>query len=90
MKKILALTLIILLTLNTTHKVNAQCAMCRASATSSMNNKDKSNNAKHIGAGLNTGILYLMCILYIIGGVGTFFYWRNKKAIKAFLNGEAA
>jgi hypothetical protein len=50
--------------------VNAQCAMCKATLESNAQN-DKSK----IGAGLNTGILYLMVIPYVlIGGLAYYIY----------------
>jgi hypothetical protein len=85
MKKIL-ITMILFIGIYST--ASAQCAMCRASTASNMNNKN--TNSPKVGAGLNTGILYLMSIPYIVGGLGAFFYWRNKKSIKAFLNGDPA
>jgi hypothetical protein len=60
---------------------HSQCAMCRAGAESNM----KSNKNK-VGAGLNTGILYLMSIPYIIGGVAGITWFVKRKQIKAFLN----
>lgn len=40
--------------------VLAQCAMCRANASSSL------RNGSSIAKGLNTGILYLMAIPYLL------------------------
>ena len=59
----------------------SQCAMCRAGAESNM----KSSKNK-VGAGLNTGILYLMSIPYIIGGIAGVTWFVKRKQIKAFLN----
>ncbi len=57
-------------------QANAQCAMCRQSAESSLK-EGKSNK----GAGLNKGILYLMAVPYVMGaiGLGVYFY-QNRKA----------
>jgi hypothetical protein len=52
----------------------AQCAMCRASAESSI----KKNESK-TGRGLNKGILYLMSVPYLLGGVATFIYFKHRK-----------
>lgn len=53
------------------------CVMCRASVGES---KDK-GEAKKVGASLNTGILYLMTIPYIlVGTVGFFWYRSTRKA----------
>jgi len=47
--------------------VEAQCAMCKASATSSQDSGDTAIN------GLNSGILYLMGIPYVL----LLFFFRN-------------
>ena len=59
------------------------CSMCKATAESSL----KANKNK-VGAGLNSGIIYLMSIPYVVGGVGVFFYIKNKGRIKDFLKGN--
>ena len=51
----------------------AQCAMCKASVESDL------ANGGSIAQKLNTGILYLMAVPYIILMVGTYFFF--KKAI---------
>jgi hypothetical protein len=53
----------------------AQCAMCRTSAESDL----KSGGS--IGRGLNSGILYLMTIPYLILLIGGYFFF--KKSIDA-------
>ena len=50
----------------------AQCAMCKASAESDL----KSGGS--IARGLNTGILYLMAIPYIILMLGAYFFFRKQ------------
>lgn len=53
----------------------AQCAMCRATAESNL--KDGSSS---VGAGLNSGILYLMAIPYVMAAVGfSIWYFQKKK-----------
>ena len=55
-------------------EVSAQCAMCRATVESNVSSQ---NGA---GKGLNTGILYLMTIPYIlIGSLGYFWYVSSRK-----------
>jgi hypothetical protein len=66
-----------------TPEAKAQCAMCRANVESNMQKPENK-----IGAGLNTGILYLMSIPYLIGGIACFFWFRKKQEIKRFLNSE--
>ncbi len=58
---------------------NAQCAMCRATVESNVGTGSKEPESQ-VGSGLNTGILYLMVIPYIlIGTVGFLWYKSNKK-----------
>lgn len=59
MKKAIFIT-ILFLTFVGIQDVEAQCAMCKASATSSQESGDTAIN------GLNSGILYLMGIPYIL------------------------
>ena len=49
----------------------AQCAMCKASVESDL------KNGGSIGTGLNTGILYLMAIPYIILMIGGYFFFKK-------------
>jgi len=54
--------------------LSAQCAMCRATVESNV------STGQGVGKGLNTGILYLMVIPYIlIGALGYFWYVSSKK-----------
>lgn len=80
------LFLIAVLTFNfqlLTFNCTAQCAMCKTSVESDL------AAGGSIGEGLNTGILYLMAIPYVILMVGAYFFfkksidakiktWRNK------------
>ncbi len=52
----------------------AQCAMCAATVES--NAKEE---AKTIAEGLNTGILYLMTIPYVLFGTIAYLWYRNAK-----------
>ncbi|WP_162427467.1 hypothetical protein [Pontibacter pudoricolor] len=57
----------------------SQCAMCRATVESNVGT-GKAESDTAVGSGLNTGILYLMAIPYIlIGTVGFLWYKSNKK-----------
>lgn len=63
------------------HSVSfAQCAMCRASVENNVSNGDTS-----IGAGLNSGILYLFLMPYLIAGVIGFLWYRAAKKKRAKL-----
>ncbi|WP_026967840.1 hypothetical protein [Algoriphagus terrigena] len=56
----------------------AQCAMCRASVENNVANGETS-----IGAGLNTGIIYLFAMPYLLAAVIGFFWYRAAKRRKA-------
>lgn len=54
--------------------VSAQCAMCTVSAEQSV----KNGNTQ--GKGLNTGIIYLLVIPYLmISGIGLLWYLKYRK-----------
>jgi hypothetical protein len=56
----------------------AQCAMCKATVESNIE-----NGGKTVGRGLNSGILYLMSVPYLVlGGIGFMVYrnWKGKTA----------
>jgi hypothetical protein len=53
----------------------AQCAMCRATIENNV-----SNGNTRIGGGLNTGILYLMSIPYIVFAAIAWFWYRQSKS----------
>lgn len=57
--------------------LDAQCAMCKASV-------ETSNNASDLAQGLNSGILYLMSIPYVlIFGLGYFILRSQRRAKRA-------
>lgn len=58
----------------------AQCAMCRASVENNVSNGDTS-----IGSGLNTGILYLFVMPYLIATVIGILWYRAAKKRKSKL-----
>ncbi|WP_026955488.1 hypothetical protein [Algoriphagus vanfongensis] len=60
--------------------VHAQCAMCRASVENNVSNGDTS-----IGAGLNTGIIYLFVMPYLIATVIGILWYRAAKKRKSKL-----
>lgn len=73
--KFLLYIVLILLAMAVSFEMGAQCAMCKATAESSMDGADNS-----IGKGLNSGIIYLMlapyALLLLIGVV----FFRKKIA----------
>ena len=50
-----------------------QCSMCRRVAETGHSNDNSA------ARGLNKGILYLLAIPYVIGGVGAFVWYKNRK-----------
>lgn len=66
----------LLLLLGGAQQLYAQCAMCRATVESS-------SQSGGIGSGLNTGILYLMALPYIIIAFIGYFWYKNSKKQKA-------
>lgn len=56
--------------------LSAQCAMCKATLEAGGGQRGT------IGAGLNTGILYLMSVPYLAGVVLAYFWYKSAKAKK--------
>ncbi|MBK8847772.1 MAG: hypothetical protein IPO27_15010 [Bacteroidetes bacterium] len=75
MKKIVAVIILLVLSIA---QVYSQCAMCRANVESNMKSGENS-----IGAGLNSGILFLMAIPYLLAavGFGIWFYHRRRNRL---------
>jgi hypothetical protein len=73
LKKIFVTLLISAILLFATSQSFSQCSVCRASAESNV------EHGYSAGRGLNSGILYLLCMPYILGGVGFFIWYKNKK-----------
>jgi hypothetical protein len=68
--------LIFVLTLVQTGNAFAQCAMCRSTLENNFSNGDPG-----IGAGINTGILYLLVLPYLaILTLGYFWYKSSRNA----------
>ena len=65
--------ILLLLALNATD-VYAQCAMCRGTVESSMG-----NGRNNVGVGLNTGIMYLFVMPYLLVAAIGYFWYRNSK-----------
>lgn len=66
-----------LLTLKTQPSVG-QCAMCKATVENSKTGEQTAFEQR--ARGLNTGILYLMCIPYLLAAViGYYWYSHSKK-----------
>jgi hypothetical protein len=83
MKKIQLFILMAALFMLTANIGEAQCAMCRATAESASQHVDKG-----IGQGLNSGIVYLMVLPYLLlATVATVFF---RKKIFAFFKPAVA
>lgn len=72
MKKKLFIALLVLVLAGSAGSM-AQCSMCRRVAESNMENGETK------GRGLNTGILYLMSLPYLMGGVAGYIWWKHRK-----------
>lgn len=70
--QLLLLTLALSLSL-VVHQADAQCPMCRASVESNLKNGGRA------GRGLNTGILFMLSMPYLVVGVLGYVWWRNRK-----------
>lgn len=66
-----------LLAFNSYNAAIAQCAMCKTTVES--NQKEQAGLAKQKAEGLNTGILYLMVLPYIVFSVIGYMWYRNSK-----------
>jgi hypothetical protein len=53
----------------------AQCSMCRATVENNV-----SNGEVGIGLGLNTGILYLLAMPYLLIGIIAFLWYKKQKS----------
>ncbi len=59
----------------------SQCAMCRATVESNVGTGKRHNHEPEskVGLGLNTGILYLMVIPYLLIGTVGFLWYKNSR-----------
>ena len=73
MKRLLPISLILLLLLSGGSEVLAQCPMCRATAETNLANGGTE------GEGLNQGILYLLGMPYVLVATVAFIWWRNQR-----------
>ncbi|HLC84066.1 MAG TPA: hypothetical protein VJI69_09565, partial [Bacteroidia bacterium] len=71
-KKIISCCILFVLLFISNANTFAQCAMCKTSVESDL------NNGGSIGKELNTGILYLMTLPYIILMLGAYFFFKKQ------------
>jgi len=84
MKKLTVIFGMLMIFILTSADTFAQCAMCRGSVESSMG-----NGRNNVGVGLNTGIVYLFVMPYLIVAVMGYLWYRNSKKNqqeRAFVN----
>lgn len=75
MKKLLSTgILLVVMLLMSSSQIWAQCAMCRGSVESTMG-----NGRNNVGIGLNTGIMYLFVMPYLIVAVVAYMWFRDSK-----------
>ncbi|WP_347160226.1 hypothetical protein [Pontibacter chitinilyticus] len=56
----------------------SQCAMCQATVESNAGKGHEDSDNK-VGTGLNTGILYLMVVPYLLIGTVGFLWYKNTR-----------
>ena len=74
MKKIALSVVIIFIVTSLNIDLLAQCPMCRMAAESNL------ENGGTAGKGLNTGILYIFVMPYLIIGTIGFLWFKNRKS----------
>lgn len=76
MKKVIVFLFIVMLSFSFTPNVKAQCSMCTISA------EQGTKNGNTQGKGLNSGIIYLLVIPYLLmTGIGVLWYRNYRKNI---------
>lgn len=78
MKRFLAVIGLVILFVINSAGAFAQCAMCRGTVESSMG-----NGRNNVGVGLNTGIMFLFVMPYLLVAVIGYFWYRNSKRAQA-------
>lgn len=81
LKNILAAVALTLLLVFAGTDAYSQCAMCRATVESNVGTGKGHNHEpeSEVGSGLNTGILYLMIIPYLLIGTVGFLWYKNSR-----------
>ncbi|HFA51222.1 MAG TPA: hypothetical protein ENJ95_19595 [Bacteroidetes bacterium] len=67
------LVLFFVLSFSAPAELPAQCPMCKIAAESNL------KNGGSAGSGLNTGILFLFFMPYILVGAMGYIWWKNRK-----------
>jgi len=66
--------------------VEAQCPMCRMSVESNMQN----GSGQSIGSTINTGILYMLAMPYLLVGTLGYIWYKSKRKSEEIENQEKA
>ncbi|MFZ4542834.1 MAG: hypothetical protein ACOYOA_02205 [Saprospiraceae bacterium] len=74
MKKLLFFAIMLVSIALFVPEVSGQCPMCKIAAESNMKNGGTS------GAGLNSGIFYMLSLPYVLVATIAFFWWKNRKS----------
>ncbi len=53
----------------------AQCPMCKQNVQAGIESGGK------VGLGLNSGIIYLLAVPYIIASIFGYWYWKNRNKL---------
>ncbi len=72
MKKSLLMLVILILMVT---GVWAQCPMCKQNVQSGIESGGK------VGLGLNTGIVYLLAVPYLVAAIFGYWYWKNRNKL---------
>lgn len=60
----------------------SQCAMCRATVESNVGTGRGHDHESDVGSGLNTGILYLMAVPYLLVATVGFLWYKSSRKKK--------
>jgi glucose-6-phosphate dehydrogenase assembly protein OpcA len=77
MKKVIAFICLSAILLTVAGAAQAQCAMCQATAETSL------EAGASAAAGINKGVLYLFVTPYLVAATIFFFWWRARKRVEA-------
>lgn len=82
MKNFVAVIAFICLMAFASTEAYSQCAMCRATVESNVGTGRGHDHESEVGSGLNTGILYLMAVPYILVATVGFLWYRSSRKKK--------
>ncbi|MEK7255597.1 MAG: hypothetical protein AAB316_12685 [Bacteroidota bacterium] len=74
-KHLLKIAFLFFLCVAALNEAPAQCPMCKIAAESNLKSGGKA------GSGLNTGILYMLSMPYLLVGTLGYLWWRNRRKV---------